>query len=56
MEEGYLTLHHVLKKVFLGIVGRKAKSIDFETVSMTEAIAKIQELKLYTVSDLYYKK
>ncbi len=55
LHTGFLSLDIVLEKGFLGVLGRKSKVIDFDAVSIKEAIPKIQELFSYSISELYDK-
>ena len=54
-DRGLLNLELVLKKGWLGMIGRRAKSIDFDAVSTSMAKQKIRELFTDSPEALYEK-
>ncbi|WP_414932895.1 hypothetical protein [Vibrio europaeus] len=55
LDKGFLFLDIVLAPGWLNILGRKALSKDFDTVSTSEAKMKIKELFDYSIASLYDK-
>ncbi|WP_299496255.1 hypothetical protein [uncultured Shewanella sp.] len=52
---GLLDVDILLKKGFLGIFGRKSKSIHFDLLAIDEAKLKIRDMFQYSLSALYNK-